>query len=188
MPCLNSTRCCTATSRPTFLRFVPDHGTFQNSLKTKFSPLKVKISHNLKALVVWVLVKTDIFKHSFVLFLKFRFVCWLWGSSLSSMQSSLHRLRYNTRRFSLNTFKVWSYWKCCSTVFVQGEDNVEVQSVFAVCLQAQLVPASVHDYREKLLHLRKLRHDLVPRSLPRGPPGTIQQVGRRAVMKAWQDE
>uniref|UniRef100_A0AAX7VDC5 UTP20 small subunit processome component n=1 Tax=Astatotilapia calliptera TaxID=8154 RepID=A0AAX7VDC5_ASTCA len=62
---------------------------------------------------------------------------------------------------------------------VCGEDNVEVQSVFAVCLQAQLVPASVHDYREKLLHLRKLRHDLVPRSLPRGPPGTIQQVPLR---------
>lgn len=49
---------------------MPDHGTFQNSLKTKFSLLKVKISHNLKALVVWVLVKTDIFKHSFVLFFK----------------------------------------------------------------------------------------------------------------------
>lgn len=49
---------------------MPDHGTFQNSLKTKFPPLKVKISHNLKALVVWVLVKTDIFKHSFVLFFK----------------------------------------------------------------------------------------------------------------------
>ncbi|MEQ2190622.1 hypothetical protein XENOCAPTIV_002658, partial [Xenoophorus captivus] len=31
------------------------------------------------------------------------------------------------------------------------------------------------DYREKLLHLRKLRHDLVQRSLPRGPPGTFPQ-------------
>lgn len=48
--------------------------------------------------------------------------------------------------------------------------------MFAVCLQAELVPASVQDYREKLLHLRKLRHDLVQRSLPQGPPSTFQQV------------
>lgn len=58
----------------------------------------------------------------------------------------------------------------------QGEESVEAQSVFAVCLQAELVPASVQDYREKLLHLRKLRHDLVQRSLPLGPPDTFQQV------------
>lgn len=50
--------------------------------------------------------------------------------------------------------------------------------MFAVCVQAELVPASVQDYREKLLHLRKLRHDLVERSLPRGPQGTFQQVPR----------
>lgn len=62
---------------------------------------------------------------------------------------------------------------------VQGEENVEVQPVFAVCLQAELVPASVQDYRDKLLHLRKLRHDLVQRSLPQGPPGTFQQVPRK---------
>lgn len=48
--------------------------------------------------------------------------------------------------------------------------------MFAFCLQAELVPASVQDYREKLLHLRKLRHDLVRRSLPQGPDGTFQQV------------
>lgn len=61
---------------------------------------------------------------------------------------------------------------------IQGEESVEVQPVFAVCLQAELVPASVQDYREKLLHLRKLRHDLVQRSLPQGPPGSFQQVQR----------
>lgn len=48
--------------------------------------------------------------------------------------------------------------------------------MFAVCMQAEVVPASVQDYRDKLLHLRKLRHDLVQRSLPNGPPGTFQQV------------
>lgn len=53
---------------------------------------------------------------------------------------------------------------------------MEVQPVFAVCLQAELVPASVQDYRDKLLHLRKLRYDLVQRSLPQGPQGSFQQV------------
>lgn len=61
---------------------------------------------------------------------------------------------------------------------VQGEENMEAQPVFALCLHAELVPATVQDYREKLLHLRKLRHDLVQRSLPQGPPSTFQQVRR----------
>ena len=65
------------------------------------------------------------------------------------------------------------YFVCSSA---QGEENVEMQPVFAVCLQAELVPASVQDYREKLLHLRKLRHDLVQRSLPKGTPNSFQQV------------
>ncbi|XP_074867355.1 small subunit processome component 20 homolog [Carettochelys insculpta] len=45
----------------------------------------------------------------------------------------------------------------------------ELQSVFAILLQAELVPASVNDYREKLLHLRKLRHDVVQSAVPDGP-------------------
>lgn len=59
---------------------------------------------------------------------------------------------------------------------MQGEENIEAQHVFALCLHAELVPATVQDYREKLLHLRKLRHDLVQRSLPQWPPTTSQQV------------
>lgn len=68
---------------------------------------------------------------------------------------------------------------------LQGEENVEVQVVFAVCLQAELVPASVQDYREKLLHLRKLRHDLVQRSLPQGQPATFQQVGKEEALSSF---
>ncbi|KAJ8006735.1 hypothetical protein DPEC_G00110300 [Dallia pectoralis] len=61
----------------------------------------------------------------------------------------------------------------------EGEDSVEVQSVFAVCCHAELVPASLPNYREKLLHLRKLRHDLVQKSLPLGLPGTFEQIPLR---------
>lgn len=52
---------------------------------------------------------------------------------------------------------------------LQGEESSNAQTVFAVCLQAEQVPATVQDYREKLLHLRKLRHDLVQHCLPNGP-------------------
>ncbi|XP_031599328.1 small subunit processome component 20 homolog [Oreochromis aureus] len=88
-------------------------------------------------------------------------------------------LSSNISKIRLLTLRLFSQFDAELPPQTEGEDNVEVQSVFAVCLQAELVPASVHDYREKLLHLRKLRHDLVPRSLPRGPPGTVQQVPLR---------
>lgn len=55
----------------------------------------------------------------------------------------------------------------------QTQEALEMQNVFAVCLLAELVPATVQDYREKLLHLRKLRHDLVQPTLPLG---TFQEV------------
>lgn len=64
----------------------------------------------------------------------------------------------------------------CLFFSAQGEESVEALPVFALCLHAELVPATVQDYREKLLHLRKLRHDLVQRSLPQGPPTAFQQV------------
>lgn len=35
------------------------------------------------------------------------------------------------------------------------------------------MPATVNDYREKLLHLRKLRHDVVQSVVPDGP---LQEV------------
>ncbi|XP_062989767.1 small subunit processome component 20 homolog [Elgaria multicarinata webbii] len=54
-----------------------------------------------------------------------------------------------------------------------------LQSVFAVLLQAELVPASINDYREKLLHLRKLRHDAVQCLIPEGP---LQEVPLRYLL------
>ncbi|XP_055506481.1 small subunit processome component 20 homolog [Leucoraja erinacea] len=50
------------------------------------------------------------------------------------------------------------------------DDGEEVHKcVFASLLQAELVPATVYDYREKLLHLSRLRHDLVQLCIPEGP-------------------
>lgn len=56
---------------------------------------------------------------------------------------------------------------------VQDDGLSERQSAFAILRQAELVPATVSDYREKLLHLRKLRHDVVQDAVPAGP---LQEV------------
>ncbi|KAH0616783.1 hypothetical protein JD844_028173, partial [Phrynosoma platyrhinos] len=55
----------------------------------------------------------------------------------------------------------------------------DLHSVFSILLQAELVPASVNDYREKLLHLRKLRHDIVKSLIPEGP---LQEVPLRYLL------
>ncbi|XP_034530006.1 small subunit processome component 20 homolog [Notolabrus celidotus] len=88
-------------------------------------------------------------------------------------------LSSNISKIRLLTLRILSHFEAELPPLAEGEENLEVQPVFAVCLQAELVPASVQDYREKLLHLRKLRHDLVQRSLPLGPAATFQQVPLR---------
>uniref|UniRef100_A0A8C4I8P8 Small subunit processome component 20 homolog n=1 Tax=Dicentrarchus labrax TaxID=13489 RepID=A0A8C4I8P8_DICLA len=102
-------------------------------------------------------------------------------SALLELYQILHvNLSSNISKIRLLTLRILSQFE--AELPPQTEvrlSNVEVQPVFAVCLQAELVPASVQDYRDKLLHLRKLRHDLVQRSLPQGPPNTFQQVPLR---------
>ncbi|XP_069847264.1 small subunit processome component 20 homolog [Dipodomys merriami] len=60
-----------------------------------------------------------------------------------------------------------------------GDGLSERQSAFTILRQAELVPATVSDYREKLLHLRKLRHDVVQIALPHGP---LQEVPLRYLL------
>ncbi|KAM7378035.1 hypothetical protein PAMA_013096 [Pampus argenteus] len=101
-------------------------------------------------------------------------------SALLELYLILHtNLSSNISKIRLLTLRILSHFEAELPAQTEGEENVEVQPVFAVCLQAELVPASVQDYRDKLLHLRKLRHDLVQRSLPQGPHGTLEQVPLR---------
>uniref|UniRef100_A0A803XPU0 UTP20 small subunit processome component n=1 Tax=Meleagris gallopavo TaxID=9103 RepID=A0A803XPU0_MELGA len=60
-----------------------------------------------------------------------------------------------------------------------GDGTGDLQSVFAILLQAELVPATVNDYREKLLHLRKLRCDIVLSAIP---SGSLQEVPLRYLL------
>uniref|UniRef100_A0A667ZW61 UTP20 small subunit processome component n=1 Tax=Myripristis murdjan TaxID=586833 RepID=A0A667ZW61_9TELE len=101
-------------------------------------------------------------------------------NALLEVHQILHaNLSSNISKIRLLTLRILSQFEAELPAQTEGEESVEAQPVFAVCLQAELVPASVQDYREKLLHLRKLRHDLVQRSLPRGPQGCFQQVPLR---------
>ncbi|CAJ1054380.1 small subunit processome component 20 homolog [Xyrichtys novacula] len=101
-------------------------------------------------------------------------------SALLELYQILHaNLSSNISKIRLLTLRILSQFEAELPPLPEGEENVEVQPVFAICLQAELVPASVQDYREKLLHLRKLRHDLVRRSLPQGPAAAFQEVPLR---------
>ncbi|KAG7496109.1 small subunit processome component 20-like [Solea senegalensis] len=101
-------------------------------------------------------------------------------SALLELYHMLHiNLSSNISKIRLLTLRILTQFEAELPSQSQGEENVDVQPVFAFCLQAELVPASVQDYREKLLHLRKLRHDLVQRNLPQGPHGSFQQVPLR---------
>uniref|UniRef100_A0A8C7G8H9 UTP20 small subunit processome component n=1 Tax=Oncorhynchus kisutch TaxID=8019 RepID=A0A8C7G8H9_ONCKI len=78
--------------------------------------------------------------------------------ALLDLHQMLHvNLSSNSSKIRLLTLRILTHFEA---ELKPSEDSVEVQPVFAVCFQAELVPASVQDYREKLLHLRKLRHDL----------------------------
>ncbi|XP_061617524.1 LOW QUALITY PROTEIN: small subunit processome component 20 homolog [Phyllopteryx taeniolatus] len=103
--------------------------------------------------------------------------------ALLDIYQILHRnLSSNISKMRLLTLRILSHFEAKLPVPEEPDESIEMQPVFAVILQAELVPASVQDYREKLLHLRKLRHDLVQRSLPQGQRGTFQQVPLRYLL------
>uniref|UniRef100_A0A8C4RTT2 UTP20 small subunit processome component n=1 Tax=Erpetoichthys calabaricus TaxID=27687 RepID=A0A8C4RTT2_ERPCA len=79
-----------------------------------------------------------------------------------------HNLSLNKTKVRLLTLRILNHF-CINLPKTEEMDGYgEPQTVFAICLQAELVPATVHDYREKLLHLHKLRHDLIQPSVPKG--------------------
>lgn len=79
----------------------------------------------------------------------------------------------------LLTVRILNHFETPPSTVIEGDGTGELQSVFATLLQAELVPATVNDYREKLLHLRKLRCDIV---LSAVPSGSLQEVPLRYLL------
>ncbi|XP_022455485.1 small subunit processome component 20 homolog isoform X2 [Delphinapterus leucas] len=82
-------------------------------------------------------------------------------------------------KIRLLTIRILNHFEVRLPELMEGDELSERQSVFAILRQAELVPATVNDYREKLLHLRKLRHDVVQTAVPDGP---LQEVPLRYLL------
>ncbi|XP_059881443.1 small subunit processome component 20 homolog isoform X1 [Delphinus delphis] len=82
-------------------------------------------------------------------------------------------------KIRLLTIRILNHFEVRLPELMEDDELSERQSVFAVLRQAELVPATVNDYREKLLHLRKLRHDVVQTAVPDGP---LQEVPLRYLL------
>ncbi|XP_059042634.1 small subunit processome component 20 homolog [Mustela lutreola] len=79
-------------------------------------------------------------------------------------------------KIRLLTIRILNHFEVRLPEPMEDDGLSERQSAFAILRQAELVPATVSDYREKLLHLRKLRHDVVQAAIPDGP---LQEVPLR---------
>ncbi|XP_032027443.1 small subunit processome component 20 homolog [Hylobates moloch] len=82
-------------------------------------------------------------------------------------------------KIRLLTIRILNHFDVQLPESMEDDGLSERQSVFAILRQAELVPATVNDYREKLLHLRKLRHDVVQTAVPDGP---LQEVPLRYLL------
>ncbi|XP_006871187.1 PREDICTED: small subunit processome component 20 homolog [Chrysochloris asiatica] len=82
-------------------------------------------------------------------------------------------------KIRLLTIRILNHFEVRLPELMEDEGLSERQSVFAIIRQAELIPATVSDYREKLLHLRKLRHDVVRTAVPDGP---LQEVPIRYLL------
>ncbi|XP_045409087.1 small subunit processome component 20 homolog [Lemur catta] len=82
-------------------------------------------------------------------------------------------------KIRLLTIRILNHFDVQLPELMEEDGLSERQSAFAILRQAELVPATVNDYREKLLHLRKLRHDVVQTAVPDGP---LQEVPLRYLL------
>ncbi|KAM8982078.1 small subunit processome component 20 homolog [Sarcophilus harrisii] len=90
--------------------------------------------------------------------------------TLMSLYVSLQaNISAGVSKIRLLTIRILNHFKVQLPEAMEDDGIGERQSIFATLLQSELVPATVNDYREKLLHLRKLRHDLIQASIPDGP-------------------
>ncbi|NWI16571.1 UTP20 protein, partial [Crypturellus soui] len=100
--------------------------------------------------------------------------------NLMDLFEKLHpNISTGVSKVRLLTVRILNHFESPLPAPVEGDCTADLQSVFAILLQAELVPATVNDYREKLLHLRKLRCDIVRSSIP---SGSLEEVPLRYLL------
>ncbi|KAJ7404618.1 Small subunit processome component 20 like protein [Willisornis vidua] len=100
--------------------------------------------------------------------------------NLMDLFEKLHpNISTGVSKVRLLTVRILNHFDNPPSVQIEGDSTGEFQPVFAILLQAELVPATVNDYREKLLHLRKLRCDIVQ---PATLNGSLQEVPLRYLL------
>ncbi|KAM6293789.1 small subunit processome component 20 homolog [Porphyrio hochstetteri] len=100
--------------------------------------------------------------------------------NLMDLFEKLHpNISTGVSKVRLLTVRILNHFENPPSTQVEGDGTGELQPVFAILLQAELVPATVNDYREKLLHLRKLRCDIVQSAIP---SGSLQEVPLRYLL------
>ncbi|XP_060070430.1 small subunit processome component 20 homolog [Ylistrum balloti] len=80
------------------------------------------------------------------------------------LQDNLTSWNSHIRTMSLRILAEFTVRLPCVEGFEEDRDNV-----FQTCLNAELVPLSVHDYRQRLLYLQRLDFSNVQNSVPDGP-------------------
>ncbi|KAM6301905.1 small subunit processome component 20 homolog isoform 2-T2 [Podargus strigoides] len=100
--------------------------------------------------------------------------------NLMDLLEKLHpNISTGVSKVRLLTIRILNHFENPASAQIEGDGTGELQPIFAVLLQAELVPATVNDYREKLLHLRKLRCDIVQSTIPNG---SLQEVPLRYLL------
>ncbi|XP_075456776.1 small subunit processome component 20 homolog [Ascaphus truei] len=90
-----------------------------------------------------------------------------------------YNISANSSKVRLLTIRILNHFEVQPSARLEEPSMGESQSLFPILLQAELVPATVHEYREKLLHLRKLRYDLVQTLVAKGD---LQEVPLRYLL------
>ncbi|XP_064011087.1 small subunit processome component 20 homolog [Pogoniulus pusillus] len=100
--------------------------------------------------------------------------------NLMDLLEKLHpNISTGVSKVRLLTVRILNHFENPPSAQIEGGDTGELQPIFATLLQAELVPATVNDYREKLLHLRKLRCDIVKSAVPNE---SLQEVPLRYLL------
>uniref|UniRef100_A0A8B9S342 UTP20 small subunit processome component n=1 Tax=Apteryx owenii TaxID=8824 RepID=A0A8B9S342_APTOW len=100
--------------------------------------------------------------------------------NLMDLFEKLHpNISTGVSKVRLLTVRILNHFETPLPAPIKGDGTADLQSVFAILLQAELVPATVNDYREKLLHVRKLRCDIVRSAIP---SGSLEEVPLRYLL------